>query len=257
MKVSILTPINLDKSVLHTRCIESIANQTSKDFEWVLIFDGRTIIPESDLAILDRVNAKWAMTGGNYGPSVARNIGFQISDGDIITYLDSDDELSPVRVETLLSIFEKNPMTKLCFSPYMISPENYTVNHQMYKDGLGYKTDYEYARELLKTQNISIPMGVAHTRDVFALEFGFQRGIVCGEDGILWRRIVDDLFPEGVILAGSVAGTYHVNPNGQSRTQRRFQMGGFAFDGSKHDNGKYLDKDWYATVSSVNLFDKE
>lgn len=256
MKVSIITPINLDKSTLENRCIKSIASQTNKNFEWVLVFDGQSAIPE-DISILGKVNARWAMTGKNYGPSVARNIGFEISDGDVITYLDSDDELSPNRVQDIIEIFS-GTTRKLVFSDYMIrEPEfEHVFSHLHYKHSLGFVSDFDYVHTLLQKQNISIPMGVAHTRDIFKLEGGFQRGIVCGEDGILWRRMMDDLFPEAVYLSNVYAGTYYVNPSGQSRTQKRFEMGGFAFDGSKGDNGKYLDKDWYATFNSVNLFDR-
>ena len=260
MKVSIITATDRQ---LSERAIKSVENQSDKNFEWVVVSDGYESNPmplffEDGTPNRMYNKIKLVSIRNNYGPSVARNIGFQISDGDIITYLDSDDELSPNRVKEVIEMFTGFD-TKISFSGYNIVQDGQTVefNPVKYKHMMGATSDYDYVYNTLKTQNISIPMGVAHTRDVFAIEGGFQRGIVCGEDGILWRRIVDNLYSNMVFLSKTNAGTYHVNPDGQSRKQPRFEMGGFAFDGSKRDNGKYLDREWYATFNSVNLFDKE
>jgi glycosyltransferase involved in cell wall biosynthesis len=254
--ISIITATSNDIS---ERTANSVLNQTSKDFEWIIVMDG--MCP----GILRRPvgNAKIVSLASNYGPSVARNVGFQISSGDIITYLDSDDELESNRVEHINEIFSKFKVD-LCFSGYKItSGERFGfVNHFMFvgtqeEHYQGQYTDFSAYSKVLQKQNISIPMGVAHTRRPFVEAGGFQRGIVCGEDGILWRRMVDELDSDRIIFDDSVAGTYYINQGGQSRTQRRFSEGGFAFDGSRNDNGRYLDESWFKTYNSVHLFDKK
>lgn len=259
MKVSIITATN--RPILD-RTIESIKEQSDKSFEWIIVNDGYFQTPISHFRKNGKVNTlykdiKFVTLKDNYGPSVARNVGFQVSDGEIITYLDSDDTLSPDRVERLLEIFTEY-RTELSFSGYKLKEEEETFEFNHYKfvgDGKRYPDFREYIK-LLQRYNISIPMGVAHTRKAFLLSGGWQRGIVCGEDGILWRRMVDRVPVDRILFDSSIAGIYYVNSEGQSRTQKRFEMGGFAFDGSRKDNGKYLDKEWFNTFSSTNLFEK-
>ena len=195
----------------------------------------------------------------NYGPSVARNVGFQVADGDIITYLDLGDELSEGRIAHIVEMFTKYPKTKLLFDSYIIQYPNkkeVTFDHFVIADRLG--IDFESYKNLSKLQNISIPMGVAHMRKPFVEVGGFQRGIVCGEDGILWRRMIEKLDGEEIMFTNASSGTYYISETGQSRTQRRFEQGGFAFDAKNPlgSNGQYLDKNWFETYSSKGLYEE-
>lgn len=244
-RVSIITPFYNVADELFERSNASILGQSSDDYEWILVDDGS-----------DNSYSHWCdvRLDRNYGASVARNVGFQISSGDIIAYLDMGDELAPDRVENLIKLFDEYKV-ELLFSNYNLIDHNYMfrVDHFSMFD----KTHpYDYLNHLQKN-NISIPLGVAHTRKPFVECGGFQRGIVCGEDGILWRRMVNKIGTNrsAIMFSDVVAGTYYVSENGQSRTQRRPKMGGFAFDGSKNDNGKYLDKDWFETFSSEGYYE--
>lgn len=247
--VSIITPFYNPSHEKVIRSRNSINIQTCKDFEWIQVDDGSDDGGSYEYDIrLDR----------NYGPSVARNVGFQISSGDIITYLDMGDELNPHRVENLIDLFNKHNIEVLFSAYYIMYPPHDTREKVDHFDVMGvnphYPTAFEYI-QLLKRYNISIPLGVAHTRKPFVLAGGFQRGIVCGEDGILWRRMIDHIGPNRAMFSDDIAGTYIVSSNGQSRTQRRFEMGGFAFDGSRNDNGKYLDEYWFSEYNSKGLYD--
>lgn len=247
--VSIITTVYNPDLAKWEKSRASILNQTSKDFEWIVVDDGSTEVDfngfEPDV-ILDR----------NYGPSVGRNTAFQISSGKVITYLDLGDELNENRVKNLIELFNKYPVD-LLFSAYYISQNGASMKFDHF-DWIGkhpkFPTAFEYVK-LLDKQNIAIPLGVAHTRKPFVLAGGFQRGIVCGEDGILWRRMVDMIGPSRGMFSDDIAGTYYISLTGQSRTQRRFEMGGFAFDGSLNDNGRYLDTDWYGNYWSEGLYD--
>ncbi len=244
-RVSIITPVYNAANDLFDRTIKSIESQTSNDFEWIVVDDG------SDPNIYTR----WrdVRLEGNYGASVARNVGFQISSGDIITYLDMGDELDLSRVENLIKLYDSYKV-ELSFCGYNIVQGSLTYPFSPF-DWIGKTMSAIDYVQLLRTQNISIPMGVSHTRKPFVECGGFQRGIVCGEDGILWRRMLDKVASDRIIISDDVAGTYFISETGQSRTQRRPEMGGFAFNGDLKDNGKYLDESWYRTYSSEGLYE--
>jgi len=246
-RVSVITPVYNPKESFWEISRESILNQTSNDFEWIVVDDGSTEEKRFEYDIL---------LERNYGPSVARNAGFNISRGDIITYLDLGDELASDRIENIIKLFDEFKI-ELLFSAYNIIQNGQPFRFDHF-DYIGkhpnFPTAFEYIR-ILQTQNISIPLGVAHKRTPFILAGGFQRGIVCGEDGILWRRMVDRIASYQIMFSDDLAGDYYITENGQSRTQRRFEMGGFAFDGSRNDNGKYLDEGWFKTFSSEGLYD--
>jgi glycosyltransferase involved in cell wall biosynthesis len=249
-KVSVITPAYNITDDQYYLSAESLQKQTCKDFEWIIVDDG-----SKDNGIVYFPDIKLEH---NYGPSVARNIGFQISSGDIITYLDMGDILYENRINNIINLFSIYKIQMLFSAydmqqgdrePFIFDHFNWIGKHPKYP------TAFEYI-ELLQKQNITVPLGVAHTRWPFVINGGFQKGIVCGEDGILWRRMLDDIPRDEVLFSDDRAGRYFILGDSQSRTQRRFEMGGFAFDGNKKDNGQYLDKDWYATFDSKGLYDE-
>jgi glycosyltransferase involved in cell wall biosynthesis len=244
-KVSIITPCYNSQVHEFSRSLESINSQTERDFEWIIVNDGST----DDLGFPVEISLD-----KNYGPSVARNVGFQIASGEIITYLDMGDELYHDRVENLIKLYS-DYQVQLSFAGYnIINPDGElrAFNHFHY---IGVSHGAVDWINLFQKQNLSIPMGVSHTRRPFVITGGFQRGIVCGEDGVLWRRMIDNTDPSEIVFTDEIAGNYFVSENGQSRTQRRFEMGGFALDGSRNDNGKYLDESWYSQYSSEEWYE--
>lgn len=244
-RVSIITPFYNPSFDDFERSADSIRNQSNTDFEWVLVDDGSDEYHQfySDIKL-----------GSNYGPSVARNVGFQISKGDIITYLDIGDELYHDRVEILINLYAKYKV-QLTFCGYnIIYPDGqvYPFNHFNHIGVTHHAIDYI---QLFQTQNLSVPLGVSHTRKPFVEVGGFQPGIMCGEDGVLWRRMIDRIPANEKMFTDDIAGNYYVSLHGQSRTQRRFEMGGFAINGDLMDNGRYLDASWYQNYKSEEWYD--
>ena len=246
-KVSIITPMYNTSKKDYNKTWDSINKQTVTDHEWIIVDDGTEYEFDGDGMF------SHAHILNNYGPSVARNVGFQISQGDYIIYVDMGDELDPKRVESIIKCFEDNPKYTLVFSPYILVDDK----EHFYNLPIAFNLDPNKVRTFIQKQNISIPLGFAHRRWPWYLAGGFQPGIVCGEDGIFLRRVVNEVGNNEIGFDGNTAGTYYIDNEGQSRTQRRFEMGGFAFDGSKNDHGRYLDGDWYKNYHSKNWYDKE
>jgi glycosyltransferase involved in cell wall biosynthesis len=257
-QVSIITPSYHSSLVDICNSMKSLEEQTNVDFEWIIIFDGKdSQYPENSLFKNLPFTVKLGLTYGNYGPSVARNIGFQISDGDIIAYLDMGDKVANHRVQTLIDGFSDGK-TSIMLSPYNIVEPAGTTYYDPWS--FANRMGRDKFLDALYQQNIIIPLGLSHTRRPFVEVGGFQRGIVCGEDGILLRRMKSLVSNDRIKLNREVAGYYYVSKDGQSRTQRRFDEGGFAFDGSNSSgggHGQYLDGEWYTTYNSKPLFEMD
>lgn len=90
-QISIIVPIYNTEKYLH-RCIDSILAQTFTDFELILVNDGST---DNSGKICDEYAEKdtriVVIHKENEGVSSARNIGIEISTGNWITFVDSDD----------------------------------------------------------------------------------------------------------------------------------------------------------------------
>lgn len=105
--VSVIVPVYKVENYLR-RCVDSILEQTYRDFQLVLVDDGS---PDNCGAICDDYAKKDSRVAvihqENRGLSAARNTGidwaFANSDSEWITFVDSDDWVHPCYLEILLS----------------------------------------------------------------------------------------------------------------------------------------------------------
>ena len=101
----IILAYNVEKYI--NKCLESIADQTYRNFELVIIDDGSA---DNSLSIIKSFIQSHPdidtilYTQNKSGPSAARNKGIELSRGGYITFLDSDDFLEPCMFFDLFSI---------------------------------------------------------------------------------------------------------------------------------------------------------
>ena len=106
-KVSIIIPVfNTEKKLVD--CLESVRNQSYKNFEVILIDDGSS---DSSGEICDNYSKKDNRFRVNHcknsGVSRARNIGIDISKGDYIIFVDSDDKVKSNMLEDMVYNLEQ------------------------------------------------------------------------------------------------------------------------------------------------------
>ena len=110
--ISIIVPVYKVEKYLK-RCVDSILEQTFRDFELILVDDGS---PDQCGRICETYAEKdgriIALHRENGGLSAARNTGldwmFANSESSYVTFIDSDDWIHPQYLETLLGTIEKN-----------------------------------------------------------------------------------------------------------------------------------------------------
>ena len=146
MKLSIIIPIYNVENTLR-QCLDSVISQNIDNCEIILVDDGSTdksgIIADEyaykhpSITIYHKVNG---------GLSDARNYGLDRMNGDYVTFVDSDDELSPNTLEPLLNIMHNHPEYDILEYSVLQNPGE----HDETFIDLG-KHNYPYALDWLKT----------------------------------------------------------------------------------------------------------
>ena len=107
VKVSIIVPVyNSDKYL--KECIDSILNQTYKEWECLIVDDGSTDNSAKIIKTYIKGDVRFKYTyQTNKGVSVARNTGFKLASGDFINFLDGDDTFLPNKLKEQVGVFLK------------------------------------------------------------------------------------------------------------------------------------------------------
>ncbi len=104
--ISVIVPVYRVEKYLD-RCLQSIAGQTYRNLEIILVDDGS---PDGSGAICDAWAAKdsriLVVHKENAGAGAARNTGLDVATGDIVSMIDSDDYLEIHMYEHLLSLMQ-------------------------------------------------------------------------------------------------------------------------------------------------------
>lgn len=102
MKLSVIIPVYNGEAYLE-ECLQSVAAQTYRDFEAIVVNDGSS---DSSLEIakgMARRDSRFKiLTTANRGVSAARNTGLDVAEGDFVTFVDADDLLYTRALEFLM-----------------------------------------------------------------------------------------------------------------------------------------------------------
>ena len=106
-RISVVVPIYNVEAYL-AECLESLAGQTVRDLEVIMVDDGST---DSSAAIAERFAARDGrfrlIRQANGGLSAARNTGIDAAGGELLAFVDSDDALPPNAYELLLRALDR------------------------------------------------------------------------------------------------------------------------------------------------------
>lgn len=99
---SIVIPFYKVPFQLLEECLASVASQTYRDFEVIIVNDGDPDFPQNMIDKRNNLALKYIYQD-NSGVSVARNKGIEAANGEYIVFLDADDKLTPDTLE----VFQK------------------------------------------------------------------------------------------------------------------------------------------------------
>ena len=122
-KYSIIIPVYNTEAYLK-KCLDSIINQTYKDFEIIVVNDGTKDNSQNIIDMyVDKYECVKSIVQENQGLSVARNNGIKKARGKYFLVLDSDDYLPNDAIDNLYKLAQKNKLD-LVVSDYYVDNKN-------------------------------------------------------------------------------------------------------------------------------------
>ncbi|OCR01212.1 glycosyl transferase [Oscillatoriales cyanobacterium USR001] len=121
VRVSVIIPTyNCDRYIV--QAVESVINQSYKNWEIILIDDGSTDNTRQVLApYLDLIQYIYQE---NQGAAIARNHACKLAQGEFLAFLDSDDFFLPEKLEKQVACFDANPTLDLVQTGWLIVDKN-------------------------------------------------------------------------------------------------------------------------------------
>lgn len=119
MKVSFVVPIYKKKKEQLKQCIKSLRGQSYKNIQIVCVFDG----PDADLEEIIKLEMleepRLSMSVIEHGGAPkARNAGFLLSDGDVVSFWDADCYAEPEMTSMWVMTFNDHPDCDFVYSGY-------------------------------------------------------------------------------------------------------------------------------------------
>lgn len=178
IKISVVIPAY--NAELHLRpTLESVFAQTVQPFEIIIVNDGSTDRTEEiALSYVPRIRY---IKQENQGLAGARNTGIQAAVGDWIALLDSDDLMTPEKLNRQIEVIQTNPNLVLVYSAFSF----------LYPDGSIKETTAFPANKLWPALRYRTPILPSTTmiRRSALLEMGGFRTLPT-EDWDLWFRLI-------------------------------------------------------------------
>jgi glycosyltransferase involved in cell wall biosynthesis len=173
------------------RAVRSVFAQTQDSYELIIVDDGSTDKTQEILTFFaknkpNNVFVKLLKTD-HKGVSAARNHGVEYASGRWISFLDSDDEWLPQKLQMQKDFIEKNPSLRLVHGEEIWIRNGVRVNQRKIHQKSGGDI-FERATELC----LISPSAVAIEKKLFTEQGGFRTDYPVCEDYDLWLKICSE-----------------------------------------------------------------
>lgn len=222
MRVSVIIPL-FNKAPYIERALASVFAQTFTDFELIVVDDGST---DAGPAIVESFSDPRIrlVRQANAGPGAARNRGLSEARGELVAFLDADDEWLPEFLSESVRLLDEHPEAATVTSGYFAFPGGASSEKVWRSRGLSYglarvkaATTAEFVATLLAYMTPCTT--VARTEVLRRLGGFYERGrCAYGEDAHLFLKV---LLNEAVIVNLKPFARIHFEASGASQTRRR------------------------------------
>lgn len=185
-KISIIVPVYNSEKFLE-KCILSVLNQTFKEFELILINDGST---DRSKEICDyyrnKDNRVKVVHKFNTGVSETRNIGLDISTGEYVCFIDSDDYIDSRMLEELYNYTENGYIDIIVSGMYFERYDNGSWENKIeYYEAYNIQQIKYLIKNLFESYLLYNPVGKLYKKEIIDIHnIRFDKNMSFGEDPV-------------------------------------------------------------------------
>ena len=179
--VSVIIPCYKQAGFL-TDAIESVLGQTHPHIEVIVVDDGS---PDDTSGVVSRYPRVRCIRQENQGLSAARNTGIRESEGEFLVFLDADDRLTPMALESGVQHLRQCPSAAFVAGKH----RNISIDGSPLPTMQRPHMDRDPYVELLRTNFIGCPANVMYRRAVFDDVHEFDTTVNAASDYDLYLRI--------------------------------------------------------------------
>lgn len=188
--ISVVIPLyNKEKQIAYT--LQSVFEQTFQDFEIVVVDDGSTDNSVEEVEKFDDSRIR-LIHQTNAGVSAARNRGIEEARGELIAFLDADDEWMPEYLATQYGLYQKYPECSVYACNYEFRDSEGKVTPTIIRK-LPFEGEDGVLSNYFEVASCSHPplwtSAVVIKKSAIQAIGGFPIGIKSGEDLLTWARL--------------------------------------------------------------------
>lgn len=208
IKYSFIVPVYNTEKYLK-KCLDSLVNQTYKDFEIIVVNDGST---DKSSNIISKYQKKYkniiVIDKENEGLSMARNRGVQKSSGKYIIFVDSDDYVSNKLLEEVDKKIDDSDILRFQIAT---EDEEYTKINEYHEEGFESMCGYD-AFKYLSSYHFVEPAWCYVIRKNYYIEnkFSFKNGVYHEDFGLIPYVI----YKARKVKSIDFIGYYYIQRNG-------------------------------------------
>lgn len=188
--ISVVIPLyNKEKQIAHT--LQSVFDQTFQDFEVVIVNDGST---DGSVAEVEKYSDSCIrlIHQKNAGVAAARNRGIEEAKGDLIAFLDADDEWKPEYLATQYQLSQQYPDCNVFACNYEFRNTEGKVTPTIIRK-LPFTGEDGILSNYFEVASCSHPpicsISIMVRKSAIQAIGGFPVGIRSGEDLLTWARL--------------------------------------------------------------------
>jgi glycosyltransferase involved in cell wall biosynthesis len=214
--------------------IESILNQTYKEFELLIVDDGSSDnTKEYCEKYLSDDRVKYIYQE-NKGLAGARNAGIENSQGKYICFLDDDDVWKKEKLQKQVEFFEQNQDAGMVYTNLeLIDEVGNVIGYQRHK------ANGDIYKELFSENIVDAPSSCMIKKDVFDKVGSFKEWMKSAEDYELWFRIAKEY---KIYSINEPLVEYRVHQNKMSTNYSKMEFYGIATLYYTLENDSSIDK---------------
>lgn len=186
MKYSVVIPL-YNKEHFIKRTLESVLEQSYRDYEIIVVDDGST---DQSVSIVRNMKSEKIklVCQDNQGVAAARNTGISHAQGTYIAFLDADDKWDRDYLETIDQLTEKYTQSDIYVTAYRIDMGNGKVNYSAQLTPEAGCLD-SYWTTLAKGYDFVWTSATTIRKQAILDAGGFKVGEKIGQDLDMWARI--------------------------------------------------------------------